>query len=119
MKTHTATIIAGSAIALTAGWMALAQQTSGPVPHNPEHPAAPVHQAHAIPHQTIPTIAALDADRNGEISAEEIANASAALQKLDANNDGKLSRDEFLPPVPAGFKTIPHQKEPVAHRQGK
>ncbi|MFM7055549.1 MAG: hypothetical protein ACKO2P_01360 [Planctomycetota bacterium] len=41
-----------------------------------------------------------DADRNGEISPEEIASAADALKKLDANNDGKLTPDELRPPGP-------------------
>jgi hypothetical protein len=41
-------------------------------------------------------IGALDANHDGVIDADEIANASAALKKLDKNGDGKLTRDEFL-----------------------
>lgn len=48
-----------------------------------------------------PVIAALDANADGEISAEEIANAAAALKKLDKNNDGKISGDELRPPMAA------------------
>jgi len=44
---------------------------------------------------------ALDADHNGEISAEEIANASTTLKTLDKNNDGVITEDEVRP-VPAG-----------------
>jgi hypothetical protein len=45
-------------------------------------------------------IAALDADGDLTISAAEIANAPAALRKLDLNRDGSLSAEEcgFLPP---------------------
>ncbi len=39
-------------------------------------------------------LAALDADENGVIDDAEIKNAVAALQKLDANHDGKLIEDE-------------------------
>jgi Ca2+-binding EF-hand superfamily protein len=42
----------------------------------------------------------LDADGNGELSADEIANASKALLTLDKNGDGKLGRDELGPPPP-------------------
>ena len=42
-------------------------------------------------------MAALDADGNGEISAEEIKGAVAALKKLDKNKDGKLTEDELRP----------------------
>ena len=43
-----------------------------------------------------PVLAALDTDHDGEISATEIANSSAALKKLDRNGDNKVSRSEFL-----------------------
>ena len=47
-------------------------------------------------------IGALDANHDGVIDADEIANASAALKKLDKNGDGKLTREEFLGPRPEG-----------------
>ena len=43
---------------------------------------------------------ALDANGDGEISAEEIAGATEALKKLDNNQDGKLTREELRPPTP-------------------
>src|SRR5260221_4499156 len=39
-------------------------------------------------------LGALDTDRDNVISAAEIANAPAALRKLDKNHDGKLSAEE-------------------------
>ena len=45
----------------------------------------------------LPLYKALDKDGNGELSAEEIANASKALRALDKDKDGKLSRDEIAP----------------------
>jgi hypothetical protein len=47
---------------------------------------------------TPPVIAALDANHDGTIDAAEIANAPAALKKLDKNGDGKLTMDELRPP---------------------
>ena len=44
-----------------------------------------------------PIFAALDANHDGEIDANEISNAPAALRKLDKNGDGKLTRDELRP----------------------
>lgn len=45
----------------------------------------------------MPVIEALDADRDGQLSAEEIAAASQALKKLDKDGDGKLSAEELRP----------------------
>ena len=42
--------------------------------------------------------AALDVDRNGEISTAEIVGAGTALLKLDRNSDGKLTPDEVFGP---------------------
>lgn len=50
----------------------------------------------------LPVMAALDADGDGVISAEEINNAPAALRKLDKNGDGKLTEDELRPNFPQG-----------------
>lgn len=47
-----------------------------------------------------PLLGAIDANHDGVISADEIANASAALATLDANGDGELTRDEFCPRPP-------------------
>lgn len=44
-----------------------------------------------------PVLAALDADRDGEISAREIDHAVAALKQLDRNHDGFLTADELVP----------------------
>ncbi len=44
-----------------------------------------------------PLFDALDTNKDGEISAEELNNAVAALKKLDKNGDGKLSREETQP----------------------
>jgi hypothetical protein len=47
-------------------------------------------------------VTALDTNHDGVIDADEIANASAALKKLDKNGDGKLTRDEYLGKPPGG-----------------
>ncbi len=57
-------------------------------------------QGHRPPPPPCPMMRVLDADHNGELSAEEIANASKALLTLDENGDGALSREELRPPPP-------------------
>jgi Ca2+-binding EF-hand superfamily protein len=48
--------------------------------------------------------AALDANGDGVIDAQEINNAPAALRKLDKNGDGKLTREEVRPAGGKGDK---------------
>jgi hypothetical protein len=48
-----------------------------------------------------PLMLALDADHDGALSVTEIKNAVASLKVLDANSDGKLTRDELRPLPPA------------------
>jgi hypothetical protein len=49
-----------------------------------------------------PLFLALDANHDGVIDADEIANASNALKTLDKNGDGKLTQDELRPPQDGG-----------------
>jgi Ca2+-binding EF-hand superfamily protein len=62
-----------------------------------------------------PVFAVLDADTNRVISAEEIANASTALLKLDKNGDGQLTQDELCPQKPAAAPAggPPHRVSPL------
>src|SRR5207302_1971208 len=46
--------------------------------------------------------AALDTDRNGELSTAEIVAAGSTLLKLDKNGDGKLTPDEVFGGQPGG-----------------
>lgn len=48
-----------------------------------------------------PIVRVLDADKDGTISAAEIAAAPTALKTLDKNNDGKITVDELKPTPPA------------------
>ena len=49
-----------------------------------------------------PTMVALDTNHDGELSAQEIAQAPKSLLTLDVNGDGKLDREELRPPRPEG-----------------
>jgi len=44
-----------------------------------------------------PLMAALDTDKDGTLSADEIANAAESLKTLDKNGDGQLTPDEYRP----------------------
>ena len=68
------------------------------------------------PPPTGPLMIALDANKDGELDATEIANASAALKKLDKNGDGKLSADELMPPPPGGTHQFRGTPPPGAKR---
>lgn len=54
-----------------------------------------------------PLLEAMDKDKDGSLSSEEIDNAVVALKTLDKNNDGKLDASEMRPnfqgPGPGGF----------------
>ena len=45
----------------------------------------------------MPFFQALDKDRNGELSFDELDSGSAALKALDKNGDQKLTTDELVP----------------------
>src|SRR5260221_9782095 len=91
------------AIALTLSLPAasLLAQNDGPPPQNPSSPSAPGRPG---PRRGFrpppPLIAVLDANHDGVISADEIANASKSLLTLDKNGDGQLTQDELRPHWP-------------------
>jgi hypothetical protein len=62
-----------------------------------------------------PVIAALDADRDGTISAGEMEGAPDSLKNLDKNGDGELSPEELHPhgpPPPGGHEGQPKGPPP-------
>lgn len=61
---------------------------------------------------TPPPIVALDTDRDGTISAEELKNATASLKTLDKDGDGALSPEELRPPGPPPRENSNPQPEP-------
>jgi len=48
------------------------------------------------PQKSHPLIQVFDQDRNGELDADEIADATITLQKMDNNHDGSVSLSELM-----------------------
>ena len=111
MKTNTIlTLVAALGVfSLTA----FAEDAGGPPPGGEQ--GGPGAGGHVMGHRPVPAIiVALDANHDGMIDADEIANAVAALKTLDKNGDGKLTRDEFMGkppgrPAPEGAGGPPPQ----------
>lgn len=57
--------------------------------------------------QAPPWIGFFDTDSDGEISADEIKNATASLRKLDRNSDGRVTGDELRPTGSSGAQGRP------------
>jgi len=110
MKTMTKAALALLALGTSAAFI-IAQDNNSPSQDGGQGPGAPPSgpgsndpfpggrgsRAHRLPP---PIIAALDANHDGVIDADEIANAPAALKTLDKNGDGRLTMDELMPPRP-------------------
>lgn len=104
MKTITKTMLA--LLALTASaLLANAQDFGDPPPDGNQGPRGmgpgngPEGRANRRPPPSV-LMDALDTNHDGIIDANEIANAPAALKKLDKNGDGKLTPDELRPQRP-------------------
>jgi hypothetical protein len=68
-------------------------------------PAPPPAQAAAQPARSVVYLAlsprTFDANHDGIVSADEIANAGAALRGMDRNGDGRLTAEDYFTPVRA------------------
>ncbi len=63
-------------------------------------------RAPARPSRVAPLVAAMDINKDGEVSAQEMVSATASLKTLDKNGDGRITLEEMRPaptpePVPA------------------
>jgi len=99
MKKNLVSFLAACALVASGSGLALAQPTDGPPPDG----GGGRHHHHP----PLPIIKALDANGDGIIDADEIANAPAALKTLDKNGDGKLTPDEYMPLRPDGTVATP------------
>jgi len=119
MRFWMVTLTLGACLMLGAG-IVLAQPAEGPAcpgakaqqkqepanaqrPQRPERPAEAGQGRHMRrPPMFAGVMIALDTNRDGELSAEEIKAATENLKKLDKNEDGKIDRIEMRPPRPKG-----------------
>jgi hypothetical protein len=67
------------------------------------------------PPQVPPILMIFDEDHDGVISAKEVRHASKALENLDRNGDGQITREELMPPPPEGGRP-PGGNKPPGHR---
>lgn len=66
-----------------------------------EQAAAPVAPPMKRPFSALdPAASAIDTNRDGELTADEIDKASTSLKALDKNNDGTITEDEVRPAMP-------------------
>ena len=67
---------------------------------------------------TEPLMAVLDKNRDGELSKEELKNASRVLKGLDRNGDGQIIRDEIRVFMMSRFGGQPGQRPGDSSRTG-
>src|ERR1039458_2632905 len=97
MNTKTKVLLGALALGASA-WIIVAQDSgSQPGDQTPPRRHPPISAV----------IRALDANHDGVVDADEIANAPAALKTLDKDGDGKLSMQELLGPPPQGRGGLP------------
>jgi len=91
-------------IAILLGWLASRQvhaqsapeAESGPPPRG-ERAGPPPGGPGRFGPPALSVLLVFDADRDGELSSEEIAASAERLRKLDADGDGKLTSEELRP----------------------
>jgi EF hand len=96
----TTTQLALALLALGVSTLALRAQDDQPPMFGPPGPGPGGHRP-----PPLPLVMALDTNHDGIIDSNEIANAPAELLTLDKNHDGRLTPDEYLPPLPPNAPT--------------
>lgn len=66
-----------------------------------------------------PILQAIDLNRDGQLTANEIQQAAASLMKLDRNRDGKLTQDELRPQFGGRGQAQGGQRPGQGNQQGK
>lgn len=93
---------------ITVNELRMPPPNGGRPPKDPKEPMGPPPGKPPGKPQVPPLIAALDADRNGTISAAELADAPESLKTLDKNGDGELTPEEIHPHGPP---PSPHEQD--------
>jgi len=97
----TMTLLAAlGALALTVQAQDAGGPPAGGPPGGDEQGGGPGQGRHHPPMPAL--LRALDANHDGIIDSNEIANASSVLKSLDKNGDGQLTRDEYMGARPGG-----------------
>ncbi len=97
------------------------QPEGAPRPGGAQRPDGPPRRPDGAPGNPPPgggLFAALDTDRNGELSTTEIVAAGSTLLKLDRNGDGKLTPEEVFGGPPPGAPGRPGEGRPSAGQPG-
>lgn len=76
------------------------REGEGPASEGREGPPPPGREGPPPPPFMDPLRAALDANKDHRLDADEIKNAPEALAKLDKNGDGAIDHEELRPPMP-------------------
>lgn len=97
-------LLMGALVVMAAGMCLMAQDSEGTPPgstgEQPRDGRAQGGSERANRPPRPPLEVVLDANGDGVIGAAEISGSAAALRKLDKNEDGKLTPDEYRPPRP-------------------
>jgi hypothetical protein len=105
----------GATLGLTSALVAQTTDTHPPRGSGGGGPGRPGGPGGRGPGGGHPIVRVLDVDKDGTISASEIAGASAAILTLDANGDGKITKEDA--PVPPADRPAPPADAPV-HPEG-
>lgn len=114
MKRHVAVYVCFAALLSIAGTTyVMAQPPADGPPRGPGNPGGQGGQRGPGPGgPRSQLMEALDTDKDGTLSADELKNATTSLAKLDKNNDGKLTQEEIRPQQRGGGQGRPQQGGP-------
>jgi len=102
-----ASVFLFAAVSSVLSLIALPAYSQPPASDTPRNRVQPDRNSRDVRPPPPPLLSAIDSNDDGEISAEELKQASAALKKLDANKDGQIADRELMldrASMPMGFR---------------